>query len=132
MFRFEKLDVWQKSVEFADRVYAVTKSFPSDERFGLTSQMRRAAVSISSNIAEGSGRSSDKDFAHFLEIAYGSLMEVVSQSQVAVRQAFLEQQSRDALHERAEELARMLSGLKSSLLRTTSTSSSRPSPPSGS
>ena len=72
MFRFEKLDVWQKSVEFADRVYAVTKSFPSDERFGLTSQMRRAAVSISSNIAEGSGGSSDKDFAHFLEIAYGS------------------------------------------------------------
>lgn len=89
MFRFEKFDVWHRAVEFADWVYAVTKEFPADERFGLTSQMRRAAVSISSNIAEGSSRSSDKDFAHFVEIAYGSLMEVVSQSPVASRQAFL-------------------------------------------
>lgn len=126
MFRFEKLDVWRKSVEFADQVYVVTKSFPSDERFGLTSQMRRAAVSVSSNIAEGSGRASDKDFAHFVEIAYGSLMEVVSQSQVALHQSLLEQESRDALYQRAEELARMLSGLRNSLLRSSS-SGSRPS-----
>ncbi|MDA1049346.1 MAG: four helix bundle protein [Planctomycetota bacterium] len=136
MFRFEKLDVWEKSVAFADRVYVVTKAFPRDERFGLTSQMRRAAVSISSNIAEGSGRGSDKDFAHFLEIAYGSLMEVVSQSQVALHQSLLEQETRDALYQRAEELARMLSGLRNSLLRSSS-SGSRPStldsgPPSGS
>ncbi len=117
MFRFEKLDVWQKSVEFADRVYAVTREFPADERFGLTSQMRRAAVSVSSNIAEGSGRSSDKDFAHFVGIAYGSLMEVVSQAQVAVSQSFLTLQTKSELYGRAEELARMLSGLRASLLR---------------
>ena len=58
MFNFEKLDVWQKAIQFADSVYRVTKAFPEDERFGLTSQMRRSAVSISSNIAEGSSRHS--------------------------------------------------------------------------
>jgi four helix bundle protein len=119
MFRFEKLDVWQKAVDFADLVYAVTRGFPADERFGLTSQMRRASVSISSNIAEGSGRSSDKDFAHFVEMAYGSLMETVSQTQVAFRQSLLHLEARNDLYGRAEELARMLSGLKTSLLRIT-------------
>ena len=115
MFRFEKLLVWQKAVEFADQVYTVTRGFPSDERFGLTSQMRRAAVSISSNIAEGSSRASDTEFARFLEIAYGSLMEVVSQAQVAFRQTFLVEDSLNAIREKAEELSRMLSGLKGSL-----------------
>lgn len=117
MFRFEKLDVWQKAVDFAHGVYGVTSRFPREERFGLISQMRRAAVSISSNVAEGTGRSSDKDFAHFLEIAYGSLMEVASQLQVAFRHAWLKQKDRDDLYARAEELARMLSGLKASLSR---------------
>ena len=77
MFRFEKLEVWQNAVAFANRVYEVTRGFPDNERFGLTSRMRRAAASVSSNIAEGSGRSSDKDFSHFVQIAYGSLMEVL-------------------------------------------------------
>ena len=117
MFRFEKLGVWQKAVEFADRVYAVTRGFPDDERFGLTSQMRRAAVSISSNVAEGSGRSSDHEFVRFLEIAYSSLMEVVSQSQIALSQGFLDQPDRGEIYSRAEELARMLGGLRSSLQR---------------
>lgn len=116
MFRFEKLDVWQKAVDFALVVYEATGRFPSEEKYGLTSQMRRAAVSISSNVAEGSGRRSDKDFAHFIEIAYGSLMEVVSQVQVAHRQAWLTLESRNGLYTKAEELARMLSGLKTSLV----------------
>ncbi len=123
MFRFEKLDVWQKSVEFASQVYEATRGFPSEERFGLTSQMRRAAVSVSSNIAEGSGRTSDKDFAHFVTMAYGSLMEVVSQAQVALRQSFLQADTQGELNRRAEELARMLSGLKSSLQRSKSSGS---------
>jgi four helix bundle protein len=117
MFRFEKLNVWQKAVDFAHGVYGVTARFPAEERFGLSSQMRRAAVSISSNVAEGSGRSSHKDFAHFVEIAYGSLMEVVSQMQVASLQTWVKQMDRDDLYTRAEELARMLSGLKATLLR---------------
>lgn len=115
MFRFEKFDVWQKAVDFADRVYSVTRQFPADERFGLTSQMRRAAVSISSNIAEGSSRASDKDFARFLEVAYGSLMEIASQAHIAHRQQFMSNETLDELHQGAEQLARMLSGLKSTL-----------------
>lgn len=115
MFRFEKLKAWQKAVDLADAVYTATRAFPQDERFGLTSQMRRASVSISSNIAEGSGRSSDKDFAHFIEIAYGSLMEVISQTQLAYNQSFLQQANRDNLYRKSEELARILSGLRASL-----------------
>ena len=117
MFRFEKLDVWQKVVGFADRIYEVTRQFPSDERFGLTSQMRRASMSISSKIAEGSGRSSNRDFVRFVEIAYGSVMEVVSQLQITLGQSIVAAEVRDELYESAEELARMLSGLKASLLR---------------
>ncbi len=117
MFRFEKLDVWQRAVDHTDRIYQVTRSFPADERFRLTNQMRRAAVSISSNIAKGSGRASDKDFARFLEISYGSLMEVVSQSAIARRQEFLPQQSFDCIYRESEELARMLSGLRATLIQ---------------
>ena len=117
MFGFEKLEVWQKAVAFADAVYVVTRRFPDDERFGLTSQMRRAAVSVSSNIAEGSSRASEKDFVRFVEIAYGSLMEVVSQMYVAKRQGFLEPHDFDNLYNDAEELARMHSGLKTGLLK---------------
>jgi hypothetical protein len=69
MFTFEKLDVWQKAIDFADLVYNYTRNFPTDERFGLTNQMRRAAVSISSNIAEGTSRMSQTDFARFIESA---------------------------------------------------------------
>ncbi len=116
MFRFEKLDVWHRVVDFADLVYSLTRQFPSDERFGLTSQMRRASVSISSNIAEGSGRVSDKDFGRFIEIAYGSVMEVVSQAEIAQRQNFLSTEHRNELNGKAEELARMLSGLRTKLL----------------
>ena len=116
MFRFEKLEVWQLAVELADRVYQVTSRFPEAERFGLTSQMRRASVSVSSNIAEGSGRGSDADFARFVEIGYGSVMEVVSQSHIAKRQNTLLSEDFQDLHDRAERLARMLSGLRASLL----------------
>ena len=83
MFNFEKLEVWNRSIEFADLIYSLTRSFPDEERFGLTNQMRRAAVSVSSNIAEGSARSSRPDFARFLEMATGSLFEIVSQATIA-------------------------------------------------
>ncbi len=69
-FRFYDLDVWRKAIDDANNIYDVTARFPDDERFGLTSQLRRASVSISSNIAEGSGRSTNRDFARFVEIAY--------------------------------------------------------------
>src|SRR5919108_3018481 len=112
MFNFEKLDVWQKAIDFADLVYNQTRDFPSDERFGLTNQMRRAAVSISSNIAEGTARMSQTDFARFIEIATGSAFEVVSLSFIGRRQGFLNEQSFSALYTAAEEIGRMLSGLR--------------------
>ena len=71
MFNFEKLDVWNEAIASADLIYSISRSFPDDERFGLTMQMRRAAVSISSNLAEGSSRVSRTDFARFVEIATG-------------------------------------------------------------
>jgi four helix bundle protein len=117
MFRFEKLDVWQRSIDFAAVIYEATRAFPADERFGLTNQMRRAAVSVSSNIAEGSGRVSDVDYARFIEIAYASLMEVVSQAALAKRRTFLTADSYKTIYCEAEELARMLSGLRTTLLR---------------
>ncbi len=122
MFRFEKLDVWHRAVDFADLVYSLTRQFPSDERFGLTSQMRRASVSVSSNIAEGSGRISDRDFGRFIapvllkKGAYGSVMEVVSQAQIAHRRNYLSLEDRNALNQQAEELSRMLSGLRNKLV----------------
>jgi four helix bundle protein len=90
--------------------------FPADERFGLTNQMRRAAVSISSNNAEGSARISDADFARFVEIATGSLFEVVSESTVAKRQGYLSEDSFAAIYKAAEEQRRMLSGLRRTLV----------------
>jgi four helix bundle protein len=116
MFGFERLEVWQRAIEFADLVYSETRNFPADERFGLTNQMRRAAVSISSNIAEGSSRNSKKDFARFVEIAAGSIFEVVSQSHIGRNQGFLSPDQFECLYLAAEEQSRMLSGLRRSLL----------------
>jgi four helix bundle protein len=118
MFNFEKLDVWQKAIDFADVIYNETRAFPAEERFGLTNQLRRAAVSISSNIAEGSSRSSKNDFARFTEIAAGSVFEVVSQASIARRQSFLGENEFRKVYADAEELSRMLSGLRRSLLST--------------
>jgi four helix bundle protein len=118
MFNFEKLEVWQKAIAFADLIYTQTQAFPTEERFGLTNQLRRAAVSISSNIAEGSSRSSKNDFARFAEIAAGSLFEAVSQAFVARRQGFLSEDQFRRIYTDAEELSRMLSGLRKSLLST--------------
>jgi len=118
MFNFEKLDVWQKAIEFADLIYSNTRAFPAEERFGLTNQLRRAAVSISSNIAEGSSRSSKSDFGRFTEIAAGSVFEAVSRAFIARRQSLLSEDQFRKIYTDAEELSRMLSGLRKSLLST--------------
>src|SRR6516164_7481705 len=115
MFNFEKLETWQDAIAFADLVYQLTRKFPDEERFGLTNQMRRAAVSISSNIAEGSSRASRTDFARFVEIATGSLFEVLSQGRVSLNQQFLSQSEYEEIATAAEKQCRMLSGLRRSL-----------------
>ena len=106
----------QKAIDFADLIYSATRSFPADERVGLTNQMRRAAVSVSANIAEGSARVSELDFARFVEIATGSVFEVVSEATVAKRQRFVNQHNFTAIYKAAEEQGRMLSGLRRTLL----------------
>ena len=114
MFNFEKLDVWQEAIQFADLVYELTGNFPDEERFGLTNQMRRAAVSISSNLAEGSSRVSRTDFSRFVEIATGSLFEVVSQS-TALRRKMITRNDYSRIYAAAEKQGKMLSGLRRSL-----------------
>jgi four helix bundle protein len=115
MFNFEKLDVWQEAIQFADLVYEVTDDFPSEELFGLTNQMRRAAVSISSNLAEGSSRVSRADFARFVEIATGSLFEVVSQTTITLQRKMIAQSDYNEIYAAAEKQSKMLSGLRRSL-----------------
>lgn len=115
MFGFEKLTAWQKAVEYADLIYRATQTFPADERFGLTSQLRRSAVSVSSNIAEGSSRSSRTDFARFIEIAYGSLLESISELEIAKRQEFLNDEMFETAYKKAEDLAKILSGFRRTL-----------------
>lgn len=97
-------------------MYSLTRKFPDEERFGLCNQMRRAAVSISSNIAEGSARISRTEFARFIEIATGSLFEVVSQATLSQRQGLLSEQEYRDLYAAAEKQGNMLSGLRRSLL----------------
>jgi four helix bundle protein len=118
MFNHEKLEVWREAISFASCIYSVTKNFPTDERFGLTNQMRRAAVSVSSNIAEGSSRSSRQDFARFVEIAAGSMFEVISQSEIAKNEGYLREPDFRSIYYHGEKLGRMLSGLRNSLLAT--------------
>ena len=120
MFNFEKLEVWQEAINFADTVYTITRTFPETEKFGLTNQMRRAAVSISSNLAEGSSRSSRPDFARFVEIATGSLFEVISQATISKRQGFLSEVGFNQMYSACEKQSKMLGGLRRSLLESPS------------
>ncbi|ACB75301.1 four helix bundle protein [Opitutus terrae] len=114
MFNFERLEVWQKSINYAGTVYAFTQGFPRSELFGLTNQIRRAANSVSSNIAEGSARPR-ADYAKFVGYAAGSLYETVTQATIARNEGFLTTEDYQKLYALAEEISRMLSGLRGSL-----------------
>ena len=112
------LDVWKKALDWAERVYLCSAKFPHEERFGLTIQLRRAAISVACNIAEGAGRGGTKEFVRFIGIAKGSLAEAHTLLLLARRMAFLEVSSADILLEQADELGRMLPGLQNALGRT--------------
>ena len=107
---FTELVVWQKAMELVKAVYALSKAFPSDERYTLTDQLRRAVVSIPSNIAEGSGRSSNADYAHFLSIARGSLYETMTQLRVAVDLGYISSLSEN-VNALIDEVGRMLGAM---------------------
>lgn len=115
MYRFEDLNVYKESQTFSEQVYAITKSWPKDEMFGLTNQVRRAAVSICLNIAEGTSRTK-KDFAHFLDLARGSCFECVSILKIAKTINYITGEQYNFLYSQTEVISKMLSGLKTTLL----------------
>jgi len=111
----ERLDVWKQSVTMVTSIYEVTKTFPSEERFGLTSQIRRAGVSIPANIAEGAARQSDKEFCQFLSIAQGSASELETELLIARNLGYLSPAEYDRVYEEINVIARMLVGLARSV-----------------
>lgn len=114
MFKFEELKVYQKGLIFTDHVYEITKNWPKTEIFGLVSQLRRAAISIVLNIAEGSSRT-NKDFSHFLSLARGSCFECVAILTIAKNQLLISEKDYHILYENCLELARMLSSLRTKI-----------------
>lgn len=114
VYSFEKLIVWQKSIELAKQIYSITSNFPKEEIYGLTSQIRRAVVSISSNIAEGYVKSSSKEQIRFSEIAYGSLMEVLNQVIIAKEIGYISEANYLSIRQGVEEISRMLNALRNS------------------
>ena len=115
---YEKLTVWQKAMDLVIEIYVTTKIFPKDELYGLTSQTRRAAVSIPSSIAEGCRRRTDRDFYHFLTIAFGSGAELETQLQIAKRLDYITQGQYAKTSILLQEVMRMLNGLIGSLSTT--------------
>lgn len=115
-FNFRRLICYQKGRALVGEVYRLVKCFPQDEKFALGDQLRRAAVSVTSNIAEGTGRQSLKDQAHFIELSYGSLMEVMSQLDLALDLNYINKEEHQNMERIIEEQARILSGYRTSLL----------------
>ena len=110
-YSFEKLDVWQDARLFVKEIYTITKLFPSEERYNLCSQIQRASISIVSNIAEGLSRNSDKEKIRFIEIAYGSLMEVYCQVYISVDLLYITAQQFDDLKLSIDKIANKLNAL---------------------
>ena len=113
---YKDLVVWQKSMDMTVQVYQLSEKFPTQERYALTSQITRAAASVPANIAEGSGRGSVKDYAHFLSIARGSLMETETFLLLAVRLKYINEIDTITTFSLADEVARMLNSLRSKLI----------------
>ena len=114
-FRFLSFPVYKDIKDFIKEVYAVSKKFPQDEQFGITNQLRRAAVSIALNIAEGSDRGSDKEFKRFIDISIGSLNEVVAVLDIASANNFIIKDQYDIMLDKAEHIVKQLAGFKKSL-----------------
>ncbi len=115
MHNFRKLKIYQKAIDFTVELYKLTKSFPKDELFGLTSQIRRAVTSISLNIAEGSGNKSNKEFKRFLEISLRSTYEVMACLEVALRLGYCKKEDFERLITGSDEIAAMVVGFSKQL-----------------
>ena len=118
-YQFEKLDVWHMSKKLVIKVYTITKAFPADEKFGLVNQMRRAAVSVSSNIAEGSSRNTQKDQANFYGIAYSSLMELLNQLIISNELTWIRSEELSDIRNDIEAVSFKINALRKSILKNT-------------
>lgn len=118
VLNYTELVAWQKAMDLVEAIYSVTRRFPPDERYGLTPQIRRAAISIPSNIAEGQGRSGRREFLHHLSIAHGSLRELETQMMIARRLGYLRESDAKGLLEHAGAVGRLINGLLRSLRGT--------------
>jgi four helix bundle protein len=116
IYSFEKLKVWQEAKQLVVDVYNLLDSFPRFEKYALCDQIRRAIVSVPSNIAEGSGRFSNKEQNHFLEIAYGSLLEAYNQLLIAIDLTYITKESVETIKPKIDSIARMINGLRQSKL----------------
>ena len=112
---FKDLLVWQKSMDLIEQIYRLTQDFPKQETYGLSSQVQRAAVSIAANIAEGNGRDSTREYIHYLAFSLGSLAEVETYLQVALRLRYAKANVVSVLEAKSDEIGRMLRGLQKSL-----------------
>jgi len=113
-YSFEKLEVWKESMKLVKMIYDVTKSFPISEKYGLTSQLRRATVSISSNLAEATSRISNKDKAHFTTLSFSSAMEVLNQILIAKELEFLSEEKYLEIRKKISKITNMLNSLRKS------------------
>ena len=112
-FNYRKLNAYQYSLDLVEAVYEMAAAFPKEEKYALADQLRRAVVSIPSNIVEGTGRDSDKDKSHFVNMAYTSLLEVMCQTEIALRVHYIDESAFAAIEGKVEVVAKLLSGLKS-------------------
>ena len=112
MHNYKNLHIWQEGINLARKIYEVTGNFPANEKYGIVSQMTRAAVSIPSNIAEGLGRVSTKEQIHFLEIAYGSLREVDCQLDIAKDLAYISDDELSDVEKQIEKVAALIAGVR--------------------
>lgn len=118
-YPFEKLDVWHLSKKLVVTIYSITKGFPADEKFGMVNQMRRAAVSVSSNIAEGSSRNSQKDQANFYGMAYSSLMELLNQLIISNELSWISSEELSIIRNDIEVVSFKINALRKSILKNT-------------
>ena len=116
---YRDLIVWQKSMALVTKIYQITKSFPNTETYGLVSQIRRCAISIPSNIAEGYGRNSTNDYTRFLNIATGSLYELQTQLGISINLQYIKKDGFDILYESSREIERMITSLIKKLMNKT-------------
>lgn len=116
IFSFRSLEVYKKSREFVKEIYNLLDKFPKREQFALSDQLRRAVISVPSNIAEGLSRRSHKENLHFIEISYGSLMEVLCQCEIALDLKYIEEGEFQQIETRIQVISKLLSGLRKNLL----------------